>query len=234
MTEFQGSYTPPGGLPIKPAKVRDERLVTRRGKGFLKGEVLSVSLGTSVNIRNGLPHILYGEYAGCVLLPMVYMHAKFGVLKTVDAHWTGKVWKIALAKPAEACPDCDGEACSICGGEGALYIPSGNTFQDFCARPSHNRFVGSHQDDLEAFLAVRAICSFLSGKVYPLDPGPGDKEIRCPKCQAKKCPTCKGKGKTIPIVWVLKTHLHSMGQPIPVKPGNTSRVTIRTVSGRRR
>jgi len=162
---------------------------------------------------HGFPSILFGEDIGKIIIPGFFLHASFGILETVDAHWTGSAWKIALAKRAEKCPDCHGEECSVCKDDGAVYFRVKDTIQNYCARPSPPRYV-KHE------------------KWHPpLPPDePGLRERLCPKCQAKKCPTCKGKGETVAIIWVMQKNLRPRGRPVAIRPGNTNQAKIRLIS----
>ncbi len=118
MATHQGAYTPPGG----PRKNRIRPPATTHGGG-------------RIMMQHGFPYILFGGDAGKIIIPSYFLHPRFGILETVDAHWTGSAWKIALAKRAEKCSDCHGEDCSLCKGAGEFYIPAGDTIQDYCARP---------------------------------------------------------------------------------------------------
>lgn len=118
MAIHQGAYTPPGGP--RNRRVR-ERIPTYGG-----GRIM---------MHHGFPSILSGPDMGKIIIPSYFLHSKYGVMETVDAHWTGSAWKIALAKRAKRCRDCHGTDCRICKGGGAIFIPAGDTIEDYCARP---------------------------------------------------------------------------------------------------
>lgn len=200
MALHQGAYTPPGG----PKKSRPRTANTTHGGG-------------RIMMHHGFPHILYGEDMGKIMIPGYFLHPSFGVLETVDAHWTGSAWKIALAKRAVTCATCHGEDCSACKGEGEFFIPAGDSFQHYHARRATVRHCGIYKDDLRATLA-----GAIEAPPHP-EEDPGGAARLCPKCSAKKCPTCKGKGETVAIVWVMHKHLKPRGRPIMVKPGNTNK-----------
>lgn len=114
MATHQGAYTPPGGPRKKLASGSHNR-------------------GSSqIVMLHGYPYL---ANEGEILISPEHFHPIFGICPTMDAHWNGSGWKIALAKPAETCPDCHAESCSLCGGHGSILIRSGDTIQDYCARP---------------------------------------------------------------------------------------------------
>ena len=185
MATHQGAFTPPGGPRRKRVRTPEP-----------------VYAGGRISMHHGFPYILYGEDAGKIIVPGFFRHPRFGTLETKDAHWTGSAWKIALAKPAEECPDCAGEQCGFCLGAGALDLPVGTTVQDYCARSNP--------------LAENVVT-----------------ERVCPVCQAKKCPTCEGKGEVVPpFVWVLHKSLKPQGRSTTIKPGNTNRARARKLEVR--
>ena len=206
MARHQGAYTPPGGPRKKLAS-------GAKSKG-----------ASSVIMLHGYPYLAHGERAGDILISPQHFHPSFGLLETMDAHWGGKAWKIALAKPAESCPDCHGVVCSLCGGHGSIIIRAGNTMDDKLARPPASRNVGYHQDDLA--LALEGNPEELQAAGMKLLPEqedqPGDAERKCPACLGKKCSTCGDKGEIVPIVWILRSSLKPVGKPQPLKPGNTN------------
>jgi len=186
MATHQGAYTPPGG----PLRNRIQPSAPIYGGG-------------RISMHHGFPYILYGEDEGKIIVPGFFLHPRFGVLETVDAHWTGSAWKIALAKRAKKCPDCAGKKCGFCLGAGALDIPLGTTIQDYCARPVPQA----------ANAVTERVCPVCQAK-------------KCPTCKGKG-------EVIPPFVWMLHKHLKPRGRTTAIKPGNTNRPPDRSVIRRR-
>jgi len=179
MTIHQGAFTPPGG----PRKNREPDATYGDGR---------------IAMHHGFPQILYGEDAGMIIIPGFFLHPRFGVLETKDAHWTGTAWKIALAKRAVGCPDCAGEQCGFCNGAGAFDVPLGNTIRDFCARP------------------VPQAPNAVTDRMCPVC-----QAKKCPTCKGSG-------EVTPALVWILHKSLKPRGHSTTIKPGNTNRAPVRT------